>query len=84
MKQAGSCEDFKVILLYTKPLSENVGYKSDILAVRGYYIIVISKIMNYIKNMYCILAGVDKVGGIIVDCVCVNSQIGRASCRERV
>ena len=60
MKQAGSCENFQVIPLYTKPLSENVGYKSNILAMSGYYIIVISKVVNYIKNMYGILAGVDK------------------------
>lgn len=50
MKQAGSCENFQVIPLYTKPLSENVGYKSNILAMSGYYIIVISKVVNYIKN----------------------------------
>ena len=56
MEQTGCGEYLQILAGYTEPLTKNIRYKGDVLAVCGYNIIIVAKVMYEVEYMNSILA----------------------------
>ena len=55
MEQPGGSEYLQIVAGYTKPLTKNIRYKGDVLAVCGYNIIIVAQVMYEVKYMNSVL-----------------------------
>lgn len=55
MEQPGGSEYLQIVAGYTKPLTKNIRYKSDVLAVCGYNIIIVAQVMYEVEYMNSVL-----------------------------